>query len=278
MAKRFLNKKVLITGASSGIGAALALEFAKEGADIILCARRQELLEKVAAQVLALNQKSLVVACDVTRPETLEKAVEKAVCEFGKIDVAIANAGFGIAELFQELKVEDFRRQLETNFFGVLNTIYAVLPQLKISKGQLVLLGSITGRVGYPTCSAYSASKFAVNGLAECLYYDLAEDDIDVTWINPGIVQSDISRVDNQGVYHPERKDPRPAKLMMKTEVAARKMVRGIYKKESEIIITGHGKVMVWLSRWMPKLWRFLFRAKNRGKLQEFKASRRQQQ
>lgn len=277
MALRFLNKRIFITGASSGIGAALALEFARQGGDLILAARRQDALEKIAQQITQLGRKAIVVCCDVTQPKSMEDAVAIGVQGLGGIDIAIANAGFGIAELFQDLTTEDFRRQFETNFFGVLHTIYAALPHLKTSQGQVVIMGSITGRVGYPTSSAYCASKFALNGLAEAIYYDLAELGIKVTWINPGIVASDIAKVDNQGVYHPERKDPRPAKLMMPTNVAARIMVNGIAKQKSEIIVTLHGKLMVLVNRWIPKIWRFLFHLKTKGKLKEFKASRRNQ-
>lgn len=277
MAKCFQNKRIFITGASSGIGAGLALEFAQQGADIILAARRESVLNEVAQKIRQVGRRAIIVVCDVTKPETLAKAVEIGVQELGGIDIVVANAGFGIAELFQNLTVDDFRRQFETNFFGVLHTIYATLPQLKISHGRLVLIGSITGRVGFPTSSAYCASKFAVNGLAESLYYDLAEDGISVTWINPGIVASDISKVDNQGIHHPERKDPRPAKLMLPTDVAARIMIKGIAKGKSEIVVTMHGKFVVWANRFFPRLWRFLFHRKTKGKLQEFKASRRNQ-
>ncbi len=275
MALRFLNKRVFITGASTGIGACLAREFAKQGADVILTARRLELLEKVAADIRAIGRKAVSISCDVTQPQSLVDAVATGTAQLGGIDIAIANAGFGIAEFFQQLTVEDFRRQFETNFFGVLNTIYAVLPPLKASHGQLVLMGSISGRVGLPTSSAYSASKFAVNGLAESIYYDLADEGIDVSWINPGIVESDIAKVDNKGVYHEDRPDPRPSRLMMKTEPAVRQMLKGIYAKKSEIIITFHGKFLVWINRWFPKLWRFLFHWHTKGKLQAFKASRR---
>jgi short-subunit dehydrogenase len=273
--KLFPGKRVWIVGASSGIGAALALEFAREGARVALSSRRQDWLEKIAAQIKAIPGEALVETADVTKPETLQKAADRTAQTWGGIDIAVANAGFGVNGMFAELTTEDFRRQFETNFFGVVHTIYAALPYLKASRGRLVLMGSITGRVGIPTCSAYGASKFAINGLAECLCYEFAEDGVGVTWINPGIVESDFARVDNDGVFHEGRNDPRPAFLMMRADKAARQMLRGVYRGKTEVVITGHGKLMVWLSRHFPNFWRWAFGLYCKGKLDQFKIQRR---
>jgi short-subunit dehydrogenase len=277
VAQKFLGKTVFITGASAGIGAGLAVEFGREGANVVVAARRREQLATTVARVQETGSQALAAICDVTVPDTLRQAVAEAVQKFGGIDIAIANAGFGVSGLFCELTVDDFRRQFETNFFGVLNTIYAVLPHLKNSHGRIVLMGSVLGRVGLPVCSAYSASKFALNGLAENLYYDLSEEGVKVSWINPGLVQSDFARVDNQGVYHAGREDPRPLWLTMPTAKAAAQMVRAIYRGKTEIVITGHGKLILFLSRHFPNLWRFVLHLRSKGKLKHFKEKRRSQ-
>ncbi len=140
---------------------------------------------------------------------------------FGGLDVAVANAGFGVSGTFVSLKTGDFRRQLETNVFGAIDTAYATLPHLVAPKGRLVLISSVAGHLGTPTGAAYSASKFVLWGLAESIYYELADEGVSVTCINPRFVTSEVRGVDNDGVYHGGKEDPAPAWLVMLTEKAA---------------------------------------------------------
>ena len=269
MTERFSGKTVFITGASSGIGAALAVEFAKEGAKLSLAARREDWLDRTLKAVEEVGGRGRVVACDVTKRETLDRAVASTLDAFGSLDVAIANAGFGVNGVFSELTIEDFRRQFETNVFGAINTIHAVLPSLRDSRGHLVLIGSVMGRVGVPVSSAYASSKFAVTGLAESLYYELAEEGIRVTLINPGIVDTNIARVDNRGVFKEGRKDPRPAFFMVPVGKAAREIVKRISQGKAEATITRHGRIIVWLSRHFPGLVRFILRMTTKGRMGE---------
>jgi len=118
---------VFITGASSGIGAALAREYARRGADLALAARRTDRLDALAAELSAQGRRALVLACDVTRDGELEAAVARTRDAFGRIDVVVANAGFGVVGPVERLRLEDYRRQFETNVFGVLRTVYATL-------------------------------------------------------------------------------------------------------------------------------------------------------
>jgi len=267
MAKRFEGKSVFITGASAGIGAAVAVGLAREGARIALAARRKDRLEEVKAKVEAAGGQAMTVACDVCDRASVDAAVAEVAGTFGGIDVALANAGMGIAGLFENLDVEAFRRQFETNFFGVLNTVYAVLPHLVASKGTLGLVSSVAGRVGTPTTTAYCASKFAVYGLAEALYYELAERGVAVTCIQPGFVQSEIRHIDNQGAYHPDRKDPIPSFLVVPTERAAQEIIGYLHRRKFNAIITGHGKAIVFLNRLFPGTVRLAQRLATKGKL-----------
>ncbi len=275
MAVQYAGKTIFITGASSGIGAALSVEFARHGANVALAARREDWLNRTLKSAEEAGGRGQVVACDVTSRETMDQAVARTIDTFGSIDVAIANAGYGVDGGLSDLTVEDFRRQFEINVFGVLNTIYAVLPHLKSSRGQLVLIGSVMGRIGLPASSAYVASKFALSGLAESLYYDLAEEGIGVTLINPGLVESNIARVDNQGVFEEGRKDPRPALFIMPVEKAARKIVKQISRRKAEATITGHGKITVWLNRHFPGLIRLVLRLSTKGRTAEIKKKKR---
>ena len=250
---RFAGNAVFITGASSGIGAALAREFAREGADVALAARRTDRLEALAAEVGKTGRRAVVIACDVTRDGDLEGAVERTRAVLGKLDVVVANAGFGVSGPFERLSLDDYRRQLETNVFGVLRTIYATLDDLKKTRGRLVLIGSVSGHVGVPGSSAYSMSKFAIHGLAASLGHELAPYGIAVILISPGFVESEITQVDNRGVWHAEApRRPLPRAIVMPTPAAARKIVSAVARRRREAVITGFGKTAVFLQRHLP--------------------------
>ena len=252
------RRVALITGASAGIGAALARALAHDGADLVLCARREDRLHELAREIEAAGRHAIVVACDVTRDGDLERAVAAAVAQYGRLDIAIANAGFGVAGGVEELRLEDFRRQMETNVFGVLRTLYAALPELKKTRGQFVVIGSVSGHVPTPATSAYCMSKFAVRGFAESIHDELAASGVSVTLVSPGFVDSDIRRVDNLGAVHEGAPDPVPAWLRVPTARAARTIVRAIRRRRREVVVTGHGKVLVLVYRHAPWLLRFL--------------------
>lgn len=250
----FAGQVVLITGASSGIGAALAREWARRGADVALCARRTDRLEEVARDCRALGRRAIVVACDVTRDGDLERAVAAARSALGKIDVLVANAGFGVAGSLESLALDDYRRQLETNVFGVLRTIYAGLDEIRRTRGRLVLVGSVSGHVAMPGSSPYSMSKFALRALAESLGPELARHGVAVTLVSPGFVESEIRQVDNRGVRHADARDPAPVWLQMPAATAAQHIVRAVARRRREAVITGHAKVVVFLQRHVPWL------------------------
>jgi short-subunit dehydrogenase len=253
--QRFVGHAVLITGASSGIGAALARQFAAEGADVALLARRRDRLEALAAEIQKTGRRAAVIACDVSRNGDLERAAGETRAAFGKIDVVVANAGFGVVGPLDTLSLEDYRRQLETNLFGVLRTVYATLEDLKRTRGRLVLVGSVSGHLGVPGSTAYTMSKFAVRGLAQSLGHELASHGVAVTLISPGFVESELAQVDNRGVYRPAaRRRPIPRLVVMSAERAARKIVTAVARRRREAVITGFGKLAVFLQRHVPWL------------------------
>ncbi len=258
--ERLEGKVAFITGASSGIGAALAREYAARGADVVLAARRRERLDELAEEIEARGRRALAVACDVTRDGDLEAAVATALERLGRIDHLVANAGFGVASWFHKLEVEDYRRQLETNVFGVLRTVYAGRDALLASRGCLVIMGSINSFVALPGSSPYAMSKHAVRALAEALRYELGPHGVDVVLLAPGFVDSEIRQVDNQGRRHPGASDPIPRWLRMDTAEAARKLVRGIRRRRRVVVVTGHGRLVVLLQRWAPWLLAMLVR------------------
>jgi len=251
---RFAGQVVLITGASSGIGAALARELARQGADVALLARRRDRLAALADEIEAHGRRPLVLAGDVTVDGEVERAVAATQATFGRLDVVIANAGFGVVGPVERLTLDDYRRQFETNVFGVLRTVQAALSPLKAARGRLVILGSVAGHIATPGSSPYAMSKFAVRGLAEALGHELAPSGVSVTLISPGFVESEIRQVDNAGAFHTEAPEPVPAWLLVPAARAARSIVRAIAGRRREAIITGHGKLAVLLQRHAPWL------------------------
>jgi NAD(P)-dependent dehydrogenase (short-subunit alcohol dehydrogenase family) len=171
---RFDGQVVLITGASSGIGASLAREFAREGAHLVLVARRVERIEELAAELTSAGRRSIAVAGDVTADGDMERAVELARKEFGRLDVAVANAGILVRGRLMTLSLNDYRKQMETNTFGVLRTVMAAIPALQETKGRIVIIGSLIGMVSIPGGTPYCMSKFALNGLADGLSHEMA--------------------------------------------------------------------------------------------------------
>lgn len=252
-----MSQTILITGASSGIGAGLARAYARRGDRLALIARRLDLLEALATELRGLGAEVTVHQGDVTRDGDVLRVVEDLAAQGIGIDVVYANAGFGVAGNVQRLSIADYQRQFDTNVFGVLRTVKETVPALRKSRGRLVLVGSVAGHAASAGMSAYSMSKFAVRALAETLHGDLAPEGIRVTLVSPGFVDSDIRRTNNQGVVQVGAKDPIPAWLRVGTEQAAREIVRGVDRGKAEIVVTGHGKVIVFIARHFPGLLRW---------------------
>jgi len=249
----FHEKSVLITGASSGIGEELAYQLAYSGARLMLAARRQDELARVAQNIAARgNPAPLTAICDVARDGDVERAVVDAVRHHGHLDVVFANAGFGVVGPFQKLSLDDYHRQFETNVFGVLRTLYATLPELEKTRGNFAIVGSVSGWVANPGASPYAMSKFAVRALANSVTPELRTAGVELTLLSPGFVVSNIRRVDNRGNLHPRAADPIPAWIQMSTQRCARQMLQAVARGQRERIITGHGKLLVALERFSP--------------------------
>ena len=220
-----------------------------------LAARRLDRLQTLASEIGKTGRRAVVIPCDVARDGDLERAADQARAALGKLDVVVANAGFGVTGKLETLSLDDYRRQLETNVFGVLRTVYATLDDLKKTRGRLVLIGSVSGHVAVPGSSAYSMSKFAVHGLAAALGHELAPYGVAVTLISPGFVESEIRQIDNRGVWLAQApRRPIPPSIVMATPTAARKIVSAVARRRREVVITGFGKVAVALQRHLPWL------------------------
>ncbi|HXZ25087.1 MAG TPA: SDR family NAD(P)-dependent oxidoreductase [Nitrospiria bacterium] len=257
---RSADRVVLITGASSGIGASLAREFSRRGFALVLVARRLDRLTALRDELIRTGCRALAVRADVTSERELAEAFRQAHRLFGRIDIVVANAGFGVRGPFTSLTLDDYRRQFEINVFGALRTISLGLDALTRSKGIAVLMGSVVGHAAFPRISPYAMSKFALRAFADSLRAELAPTGVAVVLISPGLVQSEFRQVDNHGVVHPECHDPYPAWLQLSADAAARRMVRAIVKRRREAVITLHGKAAVMLARHLPGLFAFITR------------------
>ncbi|MCB9664510.1 MAG: SDR family NAD(P)-dependent oxidoreductase [Alphaproteobacteria bacterium] len=255
---RFDGEVVWITGGGTGLGRALALELGRQGATVAVSGRRADRLAEVVEALGEIGAKGLAVPCDVTQEESVQQAVASVVAQAGRLTIAIANAGFGVAGRIATLSDADWRRQFDTNVFGLLHTVRAALPELEKHQGRVVLLGSVAAFVAAPKNGAYNASKAAVRAIGDTLSAELAGTGVTCTTLHPGFVATEIGRVDNQGVYHPDKRDKRPGRLMWTAEAAAKAMVGPIAARKREHVFTGHGKVGVALSRLAPGLTHWL--------------------
>lgn len=218
----FQNEVVLVTGASSGLGYALARTFAHAGARVVLVARRTERLEALAKN-LGGSHKALVCVADVTDEEALQTAVSRALQHFGRLDVVVANAGFAVSGKVGRLEMDDYKRQFETNVFGDLRTLHASLPALKDSKGRFVVIGSVLSHISLPGSTPYAMSKFALRAFAEGAWAELGTYGISVTHVSPGYVDTEIHRVDNLGTCQADKHDPLPHWIPISPDAAAKK-------------------------------------------------------
>jgi NADP-dependent 3-hydroxy acid dehydrogenase YdfG len=178
----------LITGASSGIGAATARRASSAGYRMVLAARSRDRLDALADE-LGGSDRAIAVPCDVTEWEQQQAVVEQALSHFGRLDVAFANAGFGAARGFLNESTEHWRSMVLTNVYGAALTIRATMPALKESRGHLLLTGSVAGRRALPG-SLYSATKWAVTAMGEAARQDFNDTGVRVTLIEPGMVDT----------------------------------------------------------------------------------------
>lgn len=181
-------KTVIITGASSGIGAETAILLNKQGYAVVLAARRKEKMEKIAAK---LNEHHLIVETDVTKTEEVLNMTQKTIERFGKIDVLINNAGLGYVAPLKDGKLEDWHRTFDVNVNGLLTCIHAALPHLLKTKGYIINIASVAAHEVFPNTVVYCASKHAVNAITVGIRKEF-RDQVKVCNISPGAVQTEF--------------------------------------------------------------------------------------
>ncbi|MBE7383840.1 MAG: SDR family oxidoreductase [Leptolyngbya sp. SIO1E4] len=188
-----MSQHVLITGASQGAGKATALRFATGGWDVTLAARNPARLDAVAQQIQAMGQQALAVPTDVGKAEQVATLVEKSIATFGQIDALINNAGICLTGPIENTSLDDWHRILDTNLWGCIHTIQAILPtMLNQGRGTIINVGSFGGKMPIPQMTAYCTSKYALTGLTNSLRLELASKGIHVGIVHPGVIKSDF--------------------------------------------------------------------------------------
>ena len=251
--------RILITGASQGIGRATAVLAVKRGAKVIAAARNEELLRELAAEVQQSGGSIITVAADVTSPEDRQKMVDAATQQLGGLDVLINNAGIGATGHLSEASPDRLRKIFEVNVFGLTETTRVFLPILKQGvKPAIVNISSIAGKRGIPGRSEYSASKFAVQGFSEALRAELYKDGIDVLIVNPGLTQTNFSK----NMLEQKARFQLDHMRGMTSEQVAAATLRALEKGKNEVTLTFQGKMLVFFSRFFPRLVDFIVRKK----------------
>jgi short-subunit dehydrogenase len=247
MARRKLaGLRVLVTGASQGIGRALAVAAAKRGCKVLAAARSQQLLDELAAEATVAT-----VAADVTSPADRQAMVDAAVRHYGGLDVLINNAGIGATGHFMDSSPDILRQIFETNFFGTTETTRAFLPLLKQgTTPAIVNISSVLGRRAIPARGLYSASKFAVAGWTEAIRAELAKDGIDVILVNPGLTRTNFSK----NLLESKAKISMEHKRGMSSEEVAEATLDATAAGKAEISLTLQGKLLLLAARFAPWL------------------------
>ena len=261
MANYLKDKRIVITGASSGIGEAMAREYAKMGAKVVMAARRSEELERIAADIRNAGGSVAFAACDVTKEEECKHLMEVAVEAFGGIDVLICNAGLSMRALFDDCDLRVLHRLMDVNFWGTVNCTKYALKWLQQSKGSLVGISSVAGIHGLPGRTGYSASKYAMTGFLDTIRIENLKKGLHVMTACPGFTASNVrfSALTADGTQQGET--PRDEAKMMTPEEVAHIVAKGIQRRKRLCLMEWEGRGTHLLKKFFPALVDKLFYA-----------------
>ncbi len=245
----YQNKIIVITGASSGIGEATAIEFAKKGASIVLVARREEKLRNVEKKLSKFNINTLVIPCDVSNKPDVEQMAKLVIEKFQRIDVLVNNAGFAIYGSVKDLSVEEIESQMATNYFGMIYCIKKFLPKMiEQNSGHIVNVASVAGSFGLPGIASYCASKFAMLGFSEGLKHELKGTNVGITVVSPIMVKTNF-------FDHPSFENmPKYSATSLNSKTVAKAILKASNSSRLEIIVPSVVRGAVWLKHTFPYL------------------------
>ena len=252
------DKVIIITGASSGIGKAIAFTLAKNENKLVLAARNLQKLNTITKEIKAKKIAVLSVVTDVAIEEDCKNLIDRCMTEYGRIDILINNAGISMRALFNETNLKVIERVINTNFWGTVFCTKYALPYLLQTKGSLVGVSSIAGYIGLPERSAYSASKFAMHGFLESVRSENMDNNLHVLIACPGFTASNIRKSALTKDGSTQNESPRNEQKMMSAEQVASKIVCAIKCRKDDVTLSANGILAVWLNRFFPKIARRL--------------------
>ncbi|MEO5979768.1 MAG: SDR family oxidoreductase [Chryseolinea sp.] len=248
------DKVVIITGGSSGIGKALAAEFGLRGSKVMVTGRNGFNLEKTVNELKSKGIDAIGFQGDVGIEDDNRRMAEKAIEQFGTIDVLINNAGISMRALFQDVDVEVVQRVMATNFYGMVFATKACMAEIMRNKGSIVGISSVAGFRGLPGRTGYSASKFALNGFLEALRLELLPTGTNVLTACPGFTSTNIRvrALTKDGAT--QGASPREEGQMMSSEECAQYIYDATLRRKRTLVLTTQGKLTVFMNRWLPRL------------------------
>jgi len=243
----FKSKVILITGASSGIGKEVAIEFAKLGANIVLVARRKDKLEQVANELKEFHVSTIICQCDVSKKDQVKEMSKIVLEKFDSVDILINNAGFAIYGSVSDLSIDEIESQMDTNYFGMIYCIKNFLPSmLKKKSGHIVNVASVAASFGLPGIASYCASKFAMLGFSEGLKHELKDTGVGITVVSPIRVRTDF-------FDHPSfEKMPKYSPMSLSSKTVAKAILRAANSPRLEIIVPPVVRGAVWIKNTFP--------------------------
>jgi dehydrogenase/reductase SDR family member 7B len=246
------DKVVIVTGASSGIGKAIAAKFGAEGSKVVITGRTKSQLDAAAATLKESGINVLAVLADAASESDCERVVNTTLDHFGRIDILINNAGISMRALFEDLQLDVFRKVIDVNFYGLVYTTKFALPHIIRSRGSIVGISSVNGRRATPERSAYSASKFAMVGFLESLRSEMLDHGVHVLTACPGYTASNIRRSALLANGKTQGYTPADENHMMAPEEVADHIYDSIVRRKRDLLLTLQGKLAVWLNILFP--------------------------
>lgn len=270
---RYKDKVAVVTGAASGIGRALVAELARRGARVVVADINGEGAVAVAEEITGAGGKAVGVKLDVTREKDVLGLIHQTVADFGRIDYLFNNAGIGIGGEFRDLSLDQWRRIMDVNFWGVIYGCHAAYPvMIRQGFGHIINTASVAGLIPTPGEVCYTATKYAVVGLSAALRNEAAGLGVKVSVVCPGLIDTAIfDSAEMAGLDHKDMMDMLPKKLFASPGQAAREILSGVRKNRDIIIVTLHGKLLVGLYRTSRRLWGAL----NRKAMRDYRKLRK---
>ena len=246
------GKTVVITGASSGIGEACAYAFAQQGCNVVIAARSEDKLLKIAAELTELGCSCLTVICDVQNEQDCQNLMVQTVQKYKHIDILINNAGISMRALFKDLNLKVLEQLMQTNFWGAVYCTKYALPELLKSKGSIIAVNSWAGFTGLPARTGYNASKFALLGFMESLRVENLTSGLHIGTIFPGYTSSNIRNAALNKFGSKQQDSPLDESKLMKPAQVAKHIVQMVIKRKKYQVLTFKGKLMYWINKVFP--------------------------